>query len=90
MKKKKEGFTIDDKRKIVDNVKLLSKDAHMEIFYFLQKHTDLYTINANGVFYNLNNFDDKMLYGLEKMIKFYHKNEKKLKESYIKETKKII
>ena len=75
---------IDGRRKIVDKVKTLSKDAHMEIFYFLKKKiNEEYTLNQNGVFVNLNNVDNDTLYVLKKMVDFYSKNEKKLKESYL-------
>jgi hypothetical protein len=75
-------ITTDDKRKIVDKVKMLSKDVHMEIFYFLHKINN-YTLNGNGVFFNLNNLNDETLYTLKKMVIFYNKNEKKLKENYL-------
>ena len=78
-------FSIADKRKLVDKVNLLSKEVHMEIFYFLYKIiVDNYTLNGNGVFINLNNIDNNTLHKLKKMVQFYNKNEKKLKTSYLK------
>jgi hypothetical protein len=82
-KSKSACITPDDKRKIVDKVKMLSKDVHIEIFYFLHKINGNYTLNGNGVFFNLNNLDDETLYTLKKMVNFYNKNEKKLKENYL-------
>ena len=76
-------ITIDDKRKIVDKVKILSKDVHMEIYYFLKKNNSSYTLNRNGVFFNLNNINDEFLHNLSDMVNFYNKNEKKLKKSYL-------
>ena len=82
--KKIPKISINERRKIVDKVKTLSKDVHMEIFYFLKrKINEDYTINQNGVFINLNNIDNNILYELREMVNFYYKNEKKLKESYI-------
>lgn len=83
-KKKISKITINERRKIVDKVKTLSKDVHMEIFYFLKKKmNEEYTINQNGIFINLNNIDNDTLYSLREMVNFYSKNEKNLKESYI-------
>ncbi len=76
-------FTIDDKRNIVETVKNLSKDVHLEIFYYLHKINSSYTVNANGVFFNLNNIDNSTLSTLKDMIHFYNKNEKNLKENYL-------
>lgn len=82
--KKIPKITINERRKIVDKVKTLSKDVHMEIFYFLKRRiNEDYTTNQNGVFINLNNIDNNTLYELRKMVNFYNKNEKKLKESYL-------
>lgn len=82
---KNTNITISDKKKMVEKVKNLSKDVHMEIYYFLKNKTNKdYTINQNGVFINLNNIDDNILCELKEMIDFYNKNEKKLKESYMK------
>ena len=83
-KNPKTKISIDGRRKIVDKVNTLSKDVHMEIFYFLKnKMNDGYTLNQNGVFINLNNLDNETLHELKKMVTFYHKNEKKLKKSYL-------
>jgi hypothetical protein len=76
-------ITTCDKRKIVEKVKMLSKDVHMEIFYYLHKINSNYTLNGNGVFFNLNNLDDKTLCELKKMVIFYNKNERILKENYL-------
>ena len=82
--KKNPNITINEKRKIVDKVKKLSKDVHMEIFYFLKKKiNEEYTINQNGVFINLNTIDNDTLFSLREMVNFYNKNEKNLKESYL-------
>jgi len=84
LNKKIPKITINEKRKIIDKVKILSKDVHMEIFYFLKKKmNEEYTINQNGVFINLNHIDNDTLYSLREMVNFYIKNEKKLKESYL-------
>ena len=76
-----DGLLTEDKRRIVEEVKILSKDAHMEIFYLLHKMNNKYTLNSNGVFFNLNNLDDKTLEELKKIVIFLNKNEKNL-ENY--------
>jgi len=82
--KKIPKITITARRKIVDKVKKMSKDVHMEIFYFLKKKLcNDFTLNQNGVFINLNTLDNNTLYELREMVNFYSSNEKKLKESYL-------
>lgn len=83
-KKKIPKITINERRKIVDKVKQMSKDVHMEIFYFLKKRiSEDFTLNQNGVFINLNNISNTTLFELQEMVNFYNRNEKKLKESYL-------
>jgi hypothetical protein len=78
-----EIVAITDKRKIVEKVNTLSSDVHMELFYYLFKTNNKYTINNNGVFFNLNTLNDKVLDELDKMVIFCYKNEKKLNKKYM-------
>ena len=73
----------DDKRKMAETVKSLSKDVHLEIFHFLKNNNENYTMNNNGVFFNLNDIKDDVLELLSKKIKFYDDNEKTLKTKYL-------
>lgn len=80
----KEWFDIsNDRRKMLsEKAESLSKDAHLEIFYYLKNKKVQYTLNANGVFIDINSIDDKTFVILEKKINFFCENEKKLKRSY--------
>ena len=78
-----EIVTVTDKRKIVEKVNTLSSDVHLELFYYLFKTNNKYTINSNGVFFNLNTLNDKVLYELDRMVHFCYKNEKKLNKNYM-------
>lgn len=76
-------MNIEEKRKIVDKIKKMSKEVHLEIYYFLINNTDnSYTKNQNGVFINLNNLDDQVLLKLQEMTDFYDKNELNFREHH--------
>lgn len=78
-----ENLTIDDKRKMVEIVKNMSKDVHLEIFYLIKKKNYDYSLNINGIFINLNDIDNETLLELKNMIIFYNKNEIKLKKKFL-------
>jgi hypothetical protein len=73
----------NDKRKIANKVKSFTKEVHLEIFSFLESNNYSYTINNNGVFFNINNLNKQDLIKLKEMVDFYETNEENLKEAYI-------
>lgn len=74
---------IDEKYKMVNDLKKLSKDVHIELFYFFKENKIKYTLNKNGVFININDIENDILVKLRDKIKFYLKNEEKLNNSYL-------
>ena len=45
-------YTSNDKRKIISNIKKLSKIEHIEVFKIIQKEEIKYSENSNGIFIN--------------------------------------
>lgn len=82
-------ISIDNKYKMVDDLKKLSKEVHLELFSFFKKNNVKYTLNKNGVFININEVDNSILLELEDKISFYVKNEQKLNDSYLERFNQI-
>lgn len=62
-------FSYDRKKKIVSNIEQLkSKDDYIALFKIINKVTDKYTQNNNGVFINLNCLDDATLLKIEHFL----------------------
>jgi hypothetical protein len=80
---KNELITFDLKKSLAEKTNsLTSKDAHLEIFDFLDKNDIKSTTNANGTFININNISNSIFYKLSNMVNFFFENEEKLKGSY--------
>jgi hypothetical protein len=75
-------ITIERKKNTKEKAESLSKDAHAEIYFFLEKNNIKSTCNQNGYFFNINNIDKKVFIRLEKLINFCYDNEKKLEERF--------
>lgn len=73
-------ITVEEKKKLIEYVGELNKDACIEIFKIVQNYTNKYTKNNNGIFINLNNLDNNCLCEIKKFVDFCRDNEKKLKE----------
>ena len=66
-----------DRKKIVSNIdNLKSKTDYIELFKIINKATDKYTQNNNGVFINLNCLDDATLQQVETFLESKKKKEK--------------
>ena len=70
-----------EKKSLVEKISLLSKEAHIEIFFFLKKHvsTSHYTLTRNGAFFNINQLSHKILLELKDLVDFCSQNEDNLK-----------
>ena len=66
------------KRDIADKIKKMSKDAYLEIYYFIVSNNINHTINKNGVFCIINNFSPDIFEKFEKLVLFCYENEKKI------------
>lgn len=73
------------KKDLIKDIKLLSRDEHVQIFYIIKKSNVKYTENNNGIFINLRNVSDKILDKLIKFVEFA-----KVNNSELESTNKII
>jgi len=48
----------EDRKKVFDTIKILSKPEHEEIYRIIRKTRDTYTENSNGIFFDLNTISD--------------------------------
>ena len=84
------NISVDHKYKMVDDLKKLSKEVHLELFSFFKDNNINYTSNKNGVFININDIENDIMIKLQDKIKFYVNNEEKLNNSYLERFNKII
>ncbi len=73
------------KKDLIKDIKLLSRDEHVQIFYIIKKSNVKYTENNNGIFINLRHVSDKILDKLIKFVEFA-----KVNNSELESTNKII
>lgn len=79
------SYSSKQKKHILDKINGLSTTEHEEIFNILQKVVTsnpsiTYTVNKNGVFFNLSTLDDEVLHEIESFVDFCHHNKKELDE----------
>lgn len=79
------AYTNKQRKCILDKINSLSATEHEEIFNMLQRFavTDsslTYTINKNGVFFNLSTLQDEHLKDIDRFVDFCHHNKKDLDE----------
>jgi hypothetical protein len=69
-------ISVEEKYKMVKDIDRLSKEAHLEIFFYLKKYNVVYTTNKNGIFINMKDIDNNIMSELQKKVKFYTDNNK--------------
>ncbi len=70
LKKQKNKELYLKKKKLMENIKKLSKDEHIEIFKIFLEDNISYSENNNGIFINLNNVKEKTLDNILKYIEY--------------------
>lgn len=74
----------DDRKKIFDIIKILSKPEFEEIYRIIRKTKESYTENSNGIFFDLNTVSDESFAHikayLDYCIKTRQEDESRLKE----------
>ncbi len=70
LKKQKNKELYLKKKKLMENIKKLSKDEHIEIFKIFLEDNISYSENNNGIFINLNNIKEKTLDNILKYIEY--------------------
>lgn len=73
-------YTSNDKRKIINNIKNLSKIEHIEVFKIIQKEEIKYSENSNGIFVNFENIPNDIIKKIDNFINFCLKNKEELKK----------
>ena len=67
-------FTINDKKKIVNRIeKIKNKKIYLKIFKIIHNDNCKYTFNSNGVFLNITNLQNNVLYKIEQLLDKYDK-----------------
>tara|TARA_Y100001970_G_C14243765_1_gene866573 strand:- start:2610 stop:3092 length:483 start_codon:yes stop_codon:yes gene_type:complete len=77
------------KKKLIQNIEKLSKLELKEIFILLKNKNIEYSINKNGIFINLKNFDEELITELQNYVIFCKKN-KIFLENNIKNNNNLI
>jgi hypothetical protein len=68
------------KKNLINDIKNLSKNEHIQIFHIIKNANVKYTENNNGIFINLNNIKDDLLYKLIDFIKYTKFNNNELEK----------
>tara|TARA_B110000858_G_scaffold35483_1_gene39782 strand:+ start:4485 stop:4805 length:321 start_codon:yes stop_codon:yes gene_type:complete len=64
-------------KNVVDN---LDKIHHLKIFKVLKDNNVIFSENRNGIFTNMNSFDEKTIRDIEITLQYINKQEKHLKD----------
>ena len=73
------------KKDLIKNIKTLSTNEHIQIFYIIKNANVKYTENNNGIFINLSNVDNTILNKLVKFVEYA-----KINNTELETTNKII
>jgi len=68
---------LNNLKNIVDN---LDKTHHLKIFKVLKDNNVIFSENRNGIFTNMNSFDEKTIKDIEITLQYIKKQEKQLKD----------
>ncbi len=78
------SITYEERKKVFDNIKLLSKPEHEEIYRILYRNKEQFTENSNGIFFDLSVLTDEAFLKVKEYLEFCLKNrmehEERLKE----------
>lgn len=69
------------KKELLKNIKSLSKNEHIQIFYIIKSADIKYTENNNGIFININNINNEILNKLIKFVEYAKINNSELESS---------
>lgn len=85
-------YSTNEKKIIINKIKMLSKIEHVEIFKMLKNNNIKYTENSNGIFINFININNKVIVLLDNFINFCLENKDTLveNEKIIKEKQNIV
>tara|TARA_B100000900_G_scaffold400506_1_gene404182 strand:- start:4503 stop:4823 length:321 start_codon:yes stop_codon:yes gene_type:complete len=73
-------MNIDKLKKLKNEIDNLDKIHHLKIFKILKDNGIKYSENRNGIFINMNSFDEKTIKEVEKTLNYINEQEKQLKD----------
>jgi len=73
------------KKELIKDIKTLSTNEHIQVFYIIQNANVKYTENNNGIFINLSNINNTILNKLIKFVEYA-----KINNTELETTNKII
>ena len=65
---------------VFENLKLLVKSEHEEVFRILKRHKESFTENSNGIFFDVGSLPASVFEALCKFVEFCKSNAKDLEE----------
>jgi|TARA_B110000971_G_C20018446_1_gene505103 hypothetical protein len=68
---------LNNLKNVVEN---LDKIHHLKIFKVLKDNNVIFSENRNGIFTNMNSFDEKTIKDIERSLNYIKKQEKHLKD----------
>ena len=78
----------DDRKKVFDTIKILSKPEFEEIYRIIRKTRETYTENSNGIFFDLNTVSDEAFAHIKSYLDYCLKTRQE-EESRLKELETI-
>ena len=71
---------IENLKRLQNDIDKLDKIHHLKILKILRNNDVKYSENRNGIFVNMNGFNQKTILDIEKTLKYIKEQEKQLKD----------
>ena len=71
---------IENLKRLQNDIDKLDKIHHLKILKILRNNDVKYSENRNGIFVNMNGFNEKTILDIEKTLKYIKEQEKQLKD----------
>ena len=73
-------MNIENLKRLQNDIDKLDKIHHLKILKILRNNDVKYSENRNGIFVNMNGFNQKTILDIEKTLKYIKEQEKQLKD----------
>jgi hypothetical protein len=60
----------EDRKKVFENIKILAKPEHEEVFRIIRKTKENFTENSNGIFFDLSTVSDETFKQIQEYLDF--------------------
>ena len=77
-------MTYEMRKVFFENLKILVKSEHEEVFRILKRHNEQYTENSNGIFFDVNTVGESCFTALQEYMNFCLEN-RRIEEGRAKE-----